>query len=89
MIKKLQRKFISITAAALFIMILLVLTAINGIFFFQTNRQLDERLDRIMADQTFQPPEAPGNEPPKVPEKADPGSMPGGFGDRLRRSAAS
>ena len=31
MIKKLQRKFISITAAALFIMILLVLTAPSGL----------------------------------------------------------
>ena len=87
MIKKLQRKFISITAAALFIMILLVLTAINGIFFFQTNRQLDERLDRIMADQTFQPPKAPDNEPPKAPEQSAPGAMHdgfAGFSERLR-----
>lgn len=51
MIKKLQKKFISITAAALFVMILLVLAAVNGIFFFQSNRQLEQRLDMIMDKQ--------------------------------------
>ncbi len=49
MIKKLQRKFISITAAALFAVILLVLAAVNGAFFIQSNRHLDQRLDRIMS----------------------------------------
>ncbi|MCM1191025.1 MAG: HAMP domain-containing histidine kinase [Butyrivibrio sp.] len=48
MIKKLQKKFISITAAALFAVILLVLAAVNGIFFFQSDRQLDRRLDMLM-----------------------------------------
>ena len=33
MIKKLQKKFITITAAALFIIILSVMAAVNGIFF--------------------------------------------------------
>ncbi len=47
MIKKLRRKFISITAGALFAMILLVLAAVNGTFFFQTNRQLDQRLESL------------------------------------------
>ncbi len=48
MIPKLQKKFISITAAALFIMILLFMIAINGIFIFQSNRSLDTRLKMIM-----------------------------------------
>lgn len=50
MITKLRRKFISITAAALFAMILLVLAAVNGTFFFQTNRQLDGRLDSMLSE---------------------------------------
>lgn len=56
MIKKLQKKFISITAAALFAMILLVLAAVNGIFFFQSNRKLDRRLDMIMNEYLNIPP---------------------------------
>lgn len=50
MIRKLQRKFISITAAALFLMILLVMSAINGIFIFQTNRMIDSRLNNILRE---------------------------------------
>lgn len=52
MIGKLQKKFISITAAALFAIILLVTAAISGLFFYQTNRMLDERLDQIVAWQS-------------------------------------
>ncbi len=48
MIPQLRRKFISITAAALFAVILLVITTINCVFMFQTNRLLDSRLHRIM-----------------------------------------
>ena len=59
MIKKLQKKFISITAAALFTMILLVLAAVNGTFFFQSNRQLDVRLDMIMSEYLNTPPDSP------------------------------
>lgn len=59
MIKKLQKKFISITAAALFTMILLVLAAVNGIFFFQSNRQLEQRLDIIMNKHLNMPPQEP------------------------------
>lgn len=62
MIKKLQKKFISITAAALFAVILLVLTAVNGIFFFQSNRQLDRRLDLIMSEKLHSPQESKGIE---------------------------
>ena len=50
MIKKLQKKFISITAAALFIMILSVMTAVNGIFIYQTNQMLDSRLELSITD---------------------------------------
>lgn len=50
MIPKLRKKFISITAVALFVMILLVMAAINGIFVFQTNRALDSRLEMIMRE---------------------------------------
>ncbi|MCM1056625.1 MAG: ATP-binding protein [Firmicutes bacterium] len=59
MIKKLQKKFISITAAALFAVILLVLTAVNGIFFFQSNRQLDRRLNMLINDYMILPSQAP------------------------------
>ncbi len=87
MIRKLQRKYISITAAALFAMILLVLAAVNGIFFFQTDRQLNERLDRIMETQ---PPQLNGftkEEPPKEPDQSESHRTPkvfAPFGDRLR-----
>ncbi len=64
MIKKLQKKFISITAAALFAMILLVLAAVNGIFFFQSNRLLEQRLDMIMGNQ----PGAQGGTVPREPQ---------------------
>lgn len=86
MIRKLQRKFISITAAALFIMILLVLAAVNGIFFFQTSRQLDHRLDAIMNDRGFPWPGTPedalpedvrGNTLPRTPEDTFPGDARG------------
>lgn len=50
MINKLRKKFISATAAALFLMIFLVMTAVNCIFIFQTNRMLNSRLDLIMSN---------------------------------------
>ena len=43
MIPKLRRKFISITAAALFVVILLLIAAINFVFVFQTSRKLPRR----------------------------------------------
>lgn len=51
MIRKLQKKFISIAAAALFVMILIVMAAVNGAFFYQTNKMLDSRLTQIMIQQ--------------------------------------
>ncbi|MCM1064738.1 MAG: HAMP domain-containing histidine kinase [Eubacterium sp.] len=51
MIRKLRKKFISITAAALFIMILSVMAAVNGIFIYQTDRMLDSRLKQMMTYQ--------------------------------------
>lgn len=48
MIRKLQKKFISITAAALFVMILSVMAAVNGIFFHQMNQMLDARLNQLI-----------------------------------------
>ncbi len=65
MIKKLQKKFISITAAALFSMILLVLAAVNGIFYLQTDRHLEQRLDALMNGHLFMP---PGDPKPRVPQ---------------------
>lgn len=50
MIRRLRRKFISITAAVLFLVIFLVMAAINSIFILQTNRMLDSRLDMIMGE---------------------------------------
>lgn len=50
MIPKLRKKFISITAIALFIMILCVMVSINAIFIYQSNQMLDSRLSLIMGD---------------------------------------
>lgn len=48
MISKLRRKFISITAAALFAMILLVIAAINCVYIYHSGKMLESRLVRIM-----------------------------------------
>lgn len=48
MIPKLRKKFISITAAALFVTILLVVGSINCIFIFQNTRLLSSHLDLLM-----------------------------------------
>lgn len=48
MIPKLRKKFISITAAALFAVILAVVGSINCIFFVQNNRLLSSHLDMIL-----------------------------------------
>ncbi len=50
MIRRLRKKFISITAAVLFLVIFLVMAAINCIFILQSNRMLDSRLDMIMEE---------------------------------------
>ena len=48
MIPKLRKKFISITAAALFVMILLVVGSINCIFILQNTRLLSSHLDLLL-----------------------------------------
>lgn len=88
MIKKLQKKFISITATALFVMILSVMAAVNGIFIYQTNHLLDSRLKSIMADRerSFPGTDNPlsGTEPPydapKPPSASDHILHPEGIG---------
>lgn len=80
MIKKLQKKFVSITAAALFVMIFLVMAAINCVFFLQTSRQLDVRLDMILGNQAPQP----GGEIIPPPGEKEPESLLPRFEDRLR-----
>ena len=50
MIPKLRKKFISITAAALFVVILVVVGSINCIFFFQNNRLLSSHLDLLLGE---------------------------------------
>lgn len=92
MIRKLQKKFISITAAALFAIILLVMVAINGVFFYQTDRMLDSRLAKIMtwqdssmqkpAGQTPKPLEGMPDARPPRDQSADDGARPL-FEDRL------
>lgn len=49
MIPKLRKKFISITAVALFIVILAVVGSINCIFFIQSTRLLSSHLDLLLA----------------------------------------
>ena len=80
MIKKLQKKFISITAIALFIMIFLVMAAINCVFFLQTDRQLDIRLDMLFREQNSV--RLQGNTPP--PGEKEPEQLFPRFEDKLR-----
>lgn len=47
MLKKLQRSFIKIAALALLSVILIVIASINGIFLYQCNRLLDNKLDNM------------------------------------------
>lgn len=83
MIKKLQKKFISITAAALFTMILLVLTAVNGIFYLQTDRHLEQRLDALMSGHLFMPPDEPRPHAPQREPTQEKNLLPH-LEDRLR-----
>lgn len=53
MIKKLQKKFITISALGLFLMILLVMAAIDFAFFYQTNNHLNSKLELMMREQEF------------------------------------
>lgn len=80
MIKKLQKKFISITATALFIMIFLVMAAINCVFFLQTDRQLNIRLDMLFREQN--PTWEQGGTPP--PDAREPERNFPYFEDKLR-----
>lgn len=100
MIRKLQKKFISITAAALFAMILIVMVTINCLFILQSNRMLDSRLELIMGEQDngFQktdgrerepaaPSDAPKQPPGQSPEQSPPSvsfDIMPRFEDRLR-----
>ena len=61
MIPKLRKKFISITAAALFAVILIVITIINTVFIMDSNRNLNARLERVMDEREpeFQRPGGP------------------------------
>lgn len=76
MIRKLQKKFISITAAALFAMILTVMAAVNGVFFYQTNKMLDSRLAQLMAEQDSFFPESDDREQQPKPLKDISGQFP-------------
>lgn len=51
MIKKLQRKFILITMSSLFLLMLLLVVAINGINLYQTNHTIDETLKLLAENQ--------------------------------------
>jgi len=83
MIPKLRRKFISITAAALFVIILLVIAAINGVFILHSSRTLNSRLDWIMN----------GSEPGNIqqdagnhPHRDEPPSQPGALDARAENA---
>lgn len=88
MIRKLQKKFISIAAIALFLMILTVMGAVNGLFFYQTNKMLDSRLEELLQPGnpvSSHAPDAPdfSAEQPKPPKPMDNPGMLGHFEDRL------
>lgn len=78
MLKKLQKKFISISALGLFLMILLVIGAINVIFFLQTDSRLEESLALMLEE----PQKLSGREEASRPPQAK-GGMPL-FENRLR-----
>lgn len=82
MLKKLQKKFISISGLGLFLMIFLLLLAINGIFFYQSNQHLESRLDLILGEvQPGNAPDSPENKPapPKaLPQPTGSGNSPSG-----------
>lgn len=82
MIPKLRRKFISITAAALFVVILLLIAAINFVFVFQTSRSLDFRLSHVM---NAAAPEAPPPANNSFHADEIPNAAPPGFHDDLHR----
>jgi len=63
MIPKLRRKFISITAAALFTVLLLVIAVINCIFILDSSRLLDSRLNKIIIEREFENIHPVGGEP--------------------------
>ena len=52
MLKKLQRNFIKIAALALLSVILIVIASINGIFLYQCNRLLDNKLEDMLIRHT-------------------------------------
>lgn len=54
MLQKLQKKFISISALGLFLMILLVMLSVDGAYFYQTNRLLAARLSMLIEEQAPQ-----------------------------------
>ena len=72
MIPKLRKKFISITAAALFAMILLVVGSINCIFIVQNTRLLSSHLDMLLREYETDFP-FDGPDPMRRPEDSFPG----------------
>ena len=58
MLKKLQRNFIKIAALALLSVILIVIASINGIFLYQCNRLLDNKLEDMLIRHTDNPDDA-------------------------------
>ena len=76
MIPKLRKKFISITAAALFAVILAVVGSINCIFFVQNNRLLSSHLDMILNQY--------GNDIDKRPGSSSQEFIPSGASQDLR-----
>ena len=54
MIKKLQRNFIRIAALALLSVILIVIASINGVFLYQCNQLLDNKLEDMLIRHTGQ-----------------------------------
>ena len=84
MIPKLRKKFISITAAALFVMILLVVGSINCIFIFQNTRLLSSHLDvllEVYGNDSYR--STPGSSPELFDDFKNIRDIPpeGGFGD--------
>lgn len=64
MIKKLRNQFITITATALLIVIVLLIASINGLFFYQNINMLNQRMDFLLMHQSDNK-IPPANEPPK------------------------
>ena len=65
MIKRLQRKFIAIAMGSLFVILLVILAAVNGVTYYQMNQNADNLLTLLAQNEGKFPELERGMRPPK------------------------